>query len=415
MTNSDRYVVLILDGRAAYNSIGMFNRELARVIRTTGLDVVFLNLDNADDFNNTLRQTMADYPERIALALSFSGFGVEIGDSTESGNLWQRLKIPMLSYMLDHPAYYLARHKSPSPAVMRIYCNRDFLEFHRDHVRSPFRTAYVPFGAMTHGRLPQKREIKAGEQPLIIFPKSGSDPQKLREPWTLLPRLMQRILNDSIDHYWGQTARSGAVSPSVLAAADAAGVELRNDLTLFTFFVTFVDDYIRKSKVDILVRKLLTCPVKIYGDGLDYIDSVHARAEILPPVGYDRLIDMYGESFAIISMNQNIDDECHDRPYAALGCGAMPITDTNPWWAKNYPALLPYSYDFCERSIVGAIEKLLDDPATAADIAWQESQRQIQKRTFDDMVMETLELALMQRYFTFNFQPPQLYYNKCGG
>jgi hypothetical protein len=92
----------------------------------------------------------------------------------------------------------------------------------------------------------------------------------------------------------------------------------------------------------------------------------------------------------------------------------MPITDINPWWAKNYPSLLPYSYDFRDRSVVGAVEKVLGDPEAAAALAWQESERQIKKRTFDSMVLDALELAIMHRYFTFNFQPPQLYYRKCG-
>lgn len=412
--NNDRYAVLILDGATAYNSIGFFNRELARVVRSTGLDVFMLNIDDAEAFNTTLRQVMADYPERIALCLSFSGFGVELGDTSGAGNLWQRLKIPMLSFMLDHPAYYLARHKTPTPAIMRVYPNRDFLEFHRDHVRSPYRTTYLPFGAMTYGKQPQRREPRAGETPLIIFPKTGCDPKTIRDPWKFLPRIMQKVINESIDHYWGQTARSGPVSPSVLAAADANGIELRNDLVLFTFFIAQVDDYIRKSKVDILAQKLLPLPVKIYGDGLGYLDTGKARAEILPSVDYDRLIEIFRQSLAIISMNQNIDDECHDRPYSALGTGALAISDINPWWEKNYPALMPYSYDFRERSVTAAVEKVLADPMAAADLAWQESQRQCQKRTFDMMVMEALDLAIMHRYFTFNFKPPQLYYTKCG-
>lgn len=409
----DRYAVLILDGATAYNSIGIFNRELARVVRTTGLDVFHLNIDNAEEFNTTLRQVMADYPERIAMCLSFSGFGVELGDTSGAGNLWQRLKIPMLSILLDHPAYYLARHKTPTPAIMRVYPNRDFLEYHRDHVKSPYRTSYLPFGAMTYGKQPHRREPKKDETPLIIFPKTGCDPQTIREPWKLLPRIMQRVINDSIDHYWGGT-RSGAVSHSILTVADSHGIELRNDLTLFTFFVAQVDDYIRKSKVEILARKLFTMPVKIYGGGLEYLDASGAKAQILPPVDYDALIELFGQSLAIISMNQNIDDECHDRPYSALGSGAMPISDINPWWSKNYPALLPYSYDFRDKSVVGAVEKVLSDPAAAADLAWQESTKQIQKRTFDTMVMELLDMAVMHRYFTFNFKPPQLYYRKCG-
>lgn len=415
MTNpSERFAVLILDGATAYNSIGMFNRELSRVVSTTGLDVHHLNIDAAEAFNSKLRQVMADYPERIAMCLSFSGFGVELGDTSGGGNLWQRLKIPMLTFLLDHPAYYLSRHKTPTPAIMRVYPNKDFLEFHRDHVRSPYRTSYLPFGAMTYGKTPKRREPKKGETPLIIFPKSGADPQSLREPWKFLPRIMQQVINDSIDHYWGNTSRSGAVSHSVLVAADIAGIELRNDLTLFTFFIAQVDDYIRKTKVDLTVRKLLSQPVKIYGAGLDYIDASHAKAQILPPVEYDQLIELYGEALAVISINQNIDDECHDRPYSAFGTGALPISDTNPWWSINYPELWPYSFDFRNHGVDAAVEMVLSDPEGAADLAWTESERQVKKRTFDTMVMEALDLAIMHRYFTFNFRPPQMYYRKCG-
>ncbi len=416
MTDPNRHAILILDGVSAYNSIGAFNREVARVIReaTTGLDVVMLDMSDTNRFNDGLRQALEDYPERIGAAFSFSGFGVEIGAKSGNGNLWQRLQIPMLSWMLDHPAYYLARHKSPAAAVMRLYANRDFLEFHRDYVRSPYRTAYCRFGAMTYGRQPYRREPKAGETPLVICPKSGNNPALLEETWKLLPRMIRKVIRDAIDHYWGQTARSGNVVNSVLAAADGAGVELRNDLTLFTFFVMQLDDYIRRSKADILVRQLLATPVRIYGDGLTYIDTSKARATILPPVDYDTLTNLFFESFAVISMNPNIDDECNDRPYSAMGSGALPISDINPWWQKSYPALMPYSYDFRDCPVTAVVEKVLADPKAEAEDAWQQSQQQRRTRTFDTMIEEALEFALTHRYFTFKFEPPQPYFTKCG-
>ncbi|MBV8060182.1 MAG: hypothetical protein JO126_05760 [Alphaproteobacteria bacterium] len=414
MTSAERFAFLVIDGVTAYNSIGAFNRELGRVLQNIGFDVIYLDADNPELFNQVLRQAVQDYPKRIAACLSFSGFAVELGDWTEQGNLWQRMGIPMLTILLDHPCYFLARHKTPSPAVMRVYPNANFMAFHRDYIRSPYRTSYCKFGAMTYGRPAVRREPKAGQQPLIIFPKSGSDPRKIEEVWALLPRLMQRVIHDSIDHYWGQTARSGPVEASVLAAADAAGLELRNDLTLFTFFITQIDDYIRKSKVNIMVRQLLSQPVHIYGSGLDYIDTTGARGQILPPLGYDALIDKFGEAFAIISMNPNIDDECHDRPYSAMGAGALPISDINPWWEKNYPDLMPYSFDFRDRPVAAVVEKVLADPVTAANVAWQVSERQLRTRTFDTMVNDIVELAIMHSYFTFNFKPPQPYFAKCG-
>ncbi len=84
-----------------------------------------------------------------------------------------------------------------------------------------------------------------------------------------------------------------------------------------------------------MVRQMLPFPVKIYGSGLGYIESAGSRAEILPPVDFDKMVDMSFEALAVVSMNQNIDDECHDRPYVAMGAGALPISDVNPWWEKK--------------------------------------------------------------------------------
>jgi len=412
MANSERFAVLILQGTADYDSIGAFDREVARIIRAmTDFDVLMLDLNDHDNLNPRLKKMLDDYPNRIVAVFSFSGFGIELVDANKT-NIWQKLGLPMLTFLLDHPGYILARHKTATPAVMRIYPNRDFLGFHRDYIRAPYRTSFCAWGAMSFGRQPYPREPKPGETPLIILPKSGANPAELEAKWKLLPDIMQRVIRDAVDYYWGETPRSGPVNTSVLAAADAAGLELRNDLPLFSFFAAELDFYIRRRKTDLMLRALLPLPVKIYGKGLEYIDCANARAQVLPPIQFDELINLIFKGFAVISMNPNIDHECHDRPYIALGSGALPISDINPWWAENFPDLLPYSYDFRDRSIVGAVELALADPVKAASVAWQASQRQCRTRTFEHTVTDMLALAAMHSYFTFRFKTPNGAYIK---
>lgn len=411
---SDRYAILIVQGRSGYDSLGSFNREIARILKTRGLDPVILDTTQSELFTATLNKTLQDYPDRIGAAFTFSGIGMDIGDTSELGNLWQHFRIPFLSYMLDHPCYYMVRHRHPAPAVMRLYPARDFLDFNRDYVKAPYRTMLCPLGAPLYGRQPLPRAPEKNQAPLILFPKSGANPKIIEEPWKYLPRLMQRIIRDSIDHYWGETARSGNVVASVLVAADAAGVEVRNDLSLLAFFVAQLDDYIRRVKADLVFRQLLPLPVRIYGDNLGYLDTDGARAQVLPPVSYDELLGVVAQALAVISMNPNVDDLCHDRVFMALGSGALPVSDINPWWEKHYPALMPYSYDFHDRGVAQAVDKILADPAHAAAAAWEQSQIQCHTRTFETMADEILEFALMHRYFTFNFRPPQPYFFKDG-
>jgi hypothetical protein len=414
MSSSDRHAILILEGASAYGSLNAFTREVARIIRASDLDVVTLNLLDPVSFNNDLRQALVDYPGRIGAAFSFSGLGVGLNDETSDGNLWQHLHIPMLTWMLDHPSYYLFRHSHPAPAVMRLYTTTDFLDFHRTYVKAPHRTGHCRLGVMSFGRSPKRRQPRAGDVPLILCPKSGGNPKALEETWTYLPRLMQQVIRDAINYYWTDTPRSGGVVPAVLEAADGAGVELRNDLALMTFFVVQVDDYIRRSKADLLFRDVLKLPVHIMGGGFDYIDTAKARATVTSALDYDQLVEKVGQALAVISLNPNIDNECHDRPFMVMGSGALAISDVNPWWEAKFPALLPYSYDFRQRSIAAAVEKVIADPETAAGVAWEESARFCAERPFEKAVMELLEFALMHRYFTFNFETPQPYYFRHG-
>lgn len=410
-----KVAAFILQGQSAYNSLTALNRELSRALLALEIEPIVADGTRIDEFNAVVNRALQEYgPQRIIAGFSFSAFGTDIGINTPEGSLWERLQIPIITWMVDHPAYYLARHRQPTPAIARLYSCGDFFDFQRDYVRAPYRTAYIPFGAFSHGKEAKQRMPKAGEVPLILFPKSGGNPAALEEKWRTLPVLMQRILHDAVDHYWGETPRSGNVVNSVLAAADRYGVELRNDLPLLTFFVAHVDDYTRHRKDNILFRELLPFPVQIYGRGFEHIDVAGARAKVLPPIDHAELSELYHEALAIVSMNPNLDDEAHDRVFSAFGCGALPVSEINPWWRKKYAPLLPYSYDFRDQSVAAALEKILTNPMDAAALAWQAGKQMREERPFQKAVMEVVEWALMHRFFSLNFKSPQPYYVRHG-
>jgi hypothetical protein len=405
MPEQQKAAALILQGTSDYNALSGLNHELALAFRARGLEPVMVDLLDKSRMMEDINRALKEYGQsRILAAFSFSGMGIQLEDN--QGNLWQRLRLPVVSWLIDHPAYYLKRHSYPSPAIMRLYTTKDFLEFNRDYVKAPFRTAYCPLGAMGYGKEPQSRELKPGAAPLILFPKSLGQPALLEERWSYLPFHMRRIIFGAIDHYWDTTPRSGGVTASVLAAADAVGLELRNDLTLFSFFIAQLDHYIRGRKSHILAKELLKLPVRIYSKDSGGLDTEGAKALIMKPVNYDAMMDLFHEALAVVSVNPNIDDQTHDRVYSSFGSGALPVTDINPWWRQNYPELLPYSYDFRDKPVTAAIEKVLADPAAAADAAWQAGAKMRTARPWKKMVEEAVEWALVMRYFAFNFITP---------
>jgi hypothetical protein len=126
------------------------------------------------------------------------------------------------------------------------------------------------------------------------------------------------------------------------------------------------------------------------------------------------MMQQFHEALAVVSLNPNIDDEGHDRIFSAFGCGALPVSDINPWWRTTFPALLPYSYDFRDQPITGAIEYILADLNRAAQEAWKSGQKMRTDRPFSRSVAEAVQLAKMHRYFTFEFRTPLEVYVRHG-
>ena len=403
-----RNAVLILHGISAYNNFDTFHAMVGRAINRMGLDAVMIDLKEPSSFNSGMNKVVQDCGlDRVVCALTLNGTGLEIGNDGPNGNIWARIKVPVLSWMGDHPCYYLSRHQHTSPAIGLLYEYGDFFDFHRNYVKTTGQTTYAPFGVWDLGR-PTAQKTMRGRTPLIIMPKSGHNPQALENIWKQLPPLASKIIYDALDHYWGQTARSGTPTPSILAAADASGVDLRKDLNAMAEIFKQVDDHIRRTKVKLMVTQLLPLPVQIMGEGLDYIPTAGARATVLPAMAYDKLVDLYYASDAIITMNPNVDDECHDRVYTAFGCGSLPISDINPWWESHYPDLLPYSFDFRHRPVTGAVEKFIADPDAGLHLAWQQRAVAMQRRTFDQTVGQAIDCAMTLRQAAFN-KPPLEY------
>lgn len=405
---------LILQGTSNYQSLDALNRELARVLETMGVTPLLLDMARPEQADPMFVRIQHEWGfENIVAAFSFSGIGADFGDRLPAGNLWQRARVPVLSWLLDHPCYHLRRHSPPAAAIMRVYGVRDFLDFNQSYVRAPGRSGYCPFGAISYGRAAKRRQPKGNETPLIIFPKSGDKTSELEALWARYPSFVQQLIRGAIEEYWAQQQRSGPVVNAVLRAADATGLELRHDLPLFTFFVAQVDDYIRARKTRLAMEQALRYPVRIYTQTLLPTDHT-TKATVLSPINAFDMIDLFHEALAVININPNVDDHGHDRLYSSFGCGALPISDTNPWWEGGFPDLRPYTYDFSTRSLGAALEAVLHDPAAAAETAWQVGERMRRERPFEKAVAQLLDMARLHRFFTFDFPGAQPGYVRHG-
>jgi spore maturation protein CgeB len=68
-------------------------------------------------------------------------------------------------------------------------------------------------------------------------------------------------------------------------------------------------------------------------------------------------------------MHPNTDLGAHERFFLALGAGSMPVTDRNTYIEQAFPELLPYTFDFTPGSVTAALERVVENPKVALELA----------------------------------------------
>lgn len=398
-----KQIAFIPQGKSSYNALSGINAQIAQALDQLGVQPVVLDLLDRERMPAFFEETLRTYGvENVLCAFCVSGIGLQLGEKSPAGNVWARFRIPAINWLLDHPAHMPVRNSHDAVTTINAYPNHNFIDFQRQYIRSERLISFLPFAPFTSNTPPQQRKINAGETPLILFPKSLHNPADREAIWEMYPPLIRQIIWDSISHYWDSTDRVGPVHESVILAAEGQNTYIENNIKLLTVLISEVDYYIRSRKSDIMVREMLNLPVRIYAPNIEYVvkdyDPAAIKATVVPPIDYDELEKLYHEALAVISVNPNVTDGAHDRVFSCLGSGTLPITDANPWFENNYPELMPYTFNFTDRSLTESINRVLQDPQQAADLAWSASEKALKGPSFVDTVKMALNLAAAQRF-----------------
>lgn len=354
-------VILSLTWNSAYQSVRGLVQHFAAPWRAAGLELVELDL-SAEGWVAQLQELVNT--RRVAFVFCTSGVGaaIEIGGE----NLWTKLKLPVFSLLLDHPAYFAKHHQTQPQGTVLGYMFQDHAQFQAQAVRAQNAVMSLHYG------IPDLPVAPPSEgRPKVIFAKTGNCPDQLAQSWREAPKA-ERILHDALDAL-GLTRNGNAhvgAFPEVLAQVCAArNLFLPAFSQLQRFLIVQLDDYIRRVKSTAMVQAMLRFDVDIYGRGWDHIETGGARARFLGAVDYVEVERQLTGATASLTMNPNIDHSAHDRFFTALGAGIMPVSDQNAYTARNFPELAPYMFDFRPGSLEAVLERLFAAPQAARELA----------------------------------------------
>jgi hypothetical protein len=355
--------VIHISWPSGYDSVRGIVKHFGPVWEKSGLEMVEVNAGSKNFYQEL--STIINQ-RQVRFALSVAGVGARV--PSNKGPLWEALRIPVFSLLMDHPAYMVSAHNEHPKNTILGYLFKDHALYQAEEVRTRNIVTHIDYGIP---ELPMRPVQELTKSPRLIFAKTGNDPARLAANWRAAPKV-ETILHDVLDELGlkrNGVAQLGAFHPLIKTIAAAHRVELQPYDDLSRYLVAQIDDYIRRVKSTAIAQALLPFAVDVFGRGWEHIDTSKAKARFHGPVGYDQLEAAFPRAAASITMNPNVDFSAHDRFFTALGAGIMPISDRNAYTAQNFPELLPYTFDFCPGSIAAALEHFSANPSLALETA----------------------------------------------
>jgi hypothetical protein len=358
-------VIISLNWASAYNSVRGVMVHLGSAWRAQGLEMVELDI-SAAGWNDSLRDLLSS--RRVRFVVSVNGIGLNIQMNGE--NLWAKLKLPVYALHGDHPVYYAALHRTQAATVTMGYIFRDHALYQASDVKAANIVTTIDYGVPDLPVLPVKDSLASG-RPRIVFPKTGNSPEALAAMWRRAP-VFERLLHDVMDEL-SLTSKGNVfvadIHPLVHKIAAAHRIDLQPFDLLSRFLIAQIDDYSRRLKSTAIATALLPFDVDVFGGAWEHIDKTNASARFHGPTNYGDVESSLSGATASLNMHPNIDLGAHERFFLALGAGSMPLTDRNAYIEQNFPELLPYTFDFTPGSITAALEKTVQKPAAALELA----------------------------------------------
>ncbi len=368
----------------------MTNNGLTDLGLATGI-VDLAKPGHSDDF----AALVASHP--LLFCYGFQGVGARLTHPSGQ-NLWDRLQVPFLSLLFDHPCYMPANHSVDSEYVISCYHARDFYDVHRCHLtdRQPACLLRPAYEALDH----RPRIAWADRDVPLLYLKTGNNPEELSRSWAAFPKTVQSIIWDVV----AEAAKgNGPNLVDLLHArllADDLSIPVRTEL--FWSLVRNVDDYIRRVRSTRMAEALKPLDALIIGANWDHIDKTGARARFLPPVPAAEGLELFARARFVVNTNPFMNHGFHERAAQGVLFGAAVVTDDN-LFTRQHMGDMPsvFRFQWMSDDLTGAIRDFAErTPFTQDDLNLAEHQilQQFASTTYQNRVLEIVRIRRQVHY-----------------
>jgi hypothetical protein len=316
--------IAILKGTSNHDVLRIFADQLADGFRAIGREVEVFDLNIGEVLSDIFIHLRSG---RFSAAISFNGLLGDLVDDQQR-SLLNKLDIPFVSWLVDHPAYHF-------PRMQPSYAHRWTVCAHPDHL--DFMQA-AAIGGQKYLALSAAPVLSAEPMPYEHRPHTalfaGSWMGQPEPFWkNISDPFARKVVTETIERL--KDDPSAAVYRSVCNVIQGKGMTFHTDRSIAQVLLNILT-YVRKMDrirlFEALARSEL--PVTVVGDGWQQLGKKRTGLQYLPGRGMNALIELYAQSRFVVSVNAG--NGANERSFNAAACGACVISDTNPLLTKAF-------------------------------------------------------------------------------
>ena len=313
--------VLLFTGESQYNVFERFTRSLALGFKENGHTPIIVDISPN---NKNISHSVAEaFSEKPLCAVSFNALGrFRLNDES---SIYEKLNIPLIDYMLDHPVHHLARFNKPESTAITTCIDLTHVTFLNNCFGNQLNVQYLPHGGCEdHNLLPVEKKIQ------ILFCGTAINPKDIElEFQTLLPNhiphinafLKEIITNEPLPvlDYTSAFAQKNNIS------------DINIQISLLKLFEFYIRAYWRLDILKYLDNAGLT--VNIYGNNWEF--AQFKNHQTLKPVDFHTSLKLMQQAFFTLNVIPSLPQGAHERIFSAMLNNSIPISDNSQFFKNN--------------------------------------------------------------------------------
>jgi spore maturation protein CgeB len=349
--------ICLLTCHNLYESKRYFTQKLVEALNRQGIETSILSWSHGPFPEELVEEIRNQKPD---LTCTFH----QLPEQSVGGYFWDRLKLPHLTMLVDPAFYDLELMQSPF-SILSCVDRSDCDLLRSYHFKNTF---FLPHAVERELLEP----VQDCSRPLdVIMLGTCYDPDHLYAYWKktyseeivdVLEEAVERVLSDNHTTFF-----RALLQALTLHEVDPHEIE-------FDQLAYYVDSYVRGIDRLQLIRSIKNAHVHVFGGKCwreekpiadwSYYLAKQANVTVHPAVNFEDALILLKQSKICLNSMPFFKNGTHERVFAALACGSLPLTSDNLYMRENFSDehdLLFYQFTALDE-VDDKIQTYLQDP-----------------------------------------------------